>query len=67
MKKVTVKAIFKGKDGSLGYQKNTEYALIITHSMCANISIKCIDQQKGVCEYESMISFLKNWDNIRLA
>ena len=66
MKKVTVKAIFRGTDGSCGYKKNTEYTLIVKHEMCANITIKNA-AGGGECEYSSFVAYMKNWDNIRIA
>lgn len=61
-----VKAIFKGQDGSCGYNTNKEYTLWIKHNtkMISYIEIENINGG-GYCEYESMISFLDNWDNIR--
>ncbi len=68
MKKKTIKAIFKGRDGSLGYKKDTEYTLIIKHSMCAYVEIENAKKLgEGKCQYDSVIGFLANWDNIRLA
>lgn len=63
MKKVKVKAIFKGLDGSCGYKTNREYTLVISHKTKGHIQIEDDD---GWCEYGSMVSFLENWDNIRL-
>ena len=59
-----VKAIFKGTDGSLDYEKNKDYELIIRHINGENIIIERIDGE-GLCQYNSLISFLDNWDNIR--
>lgn len=58
------KAIFKGYDGSLGYNSNTEYELIIRQKPAGMIIIKQEDGT-GWCEYETITSFLINWDNIR--
>ena len=56
-----VKAIFRGQDGSLGYSANKEYPLnLTTYEMFEMNTIV------GECEYESMTSFLKNWDNVRI-
>lgn len=65
-----VKAIFKGQDGSCGYNTNKEYTLIVSRGSYEHrpyvdlISIKNIDGG-GLCDYESIESFLNNWDNIR--
>ena len=61
----TVKAVFKGADGSLGYETHHEYTLIIRHKGGQNISIEKIEGG-GKCEYESMLAFLRNWDTIRV-
>lgn len=59
-----VKAIFRGQDGSCGYNKNKEYTLLIEHQTNSNIKIENADGG-GFCDYGSIKSFLKNWDNVR--
>ena len=66
-----IKAIFTGHDGSLNYKTNQEYSLNLEHKKGGNISINTnkIEEMNiltGDCEYESMTSFLKNWNNIRV-
>ncbi len=61
---VHVKAIFRGKDGSCGYKKNTEYKLSIRQDSGSLISIINRDGG-GECEYASILTFLHNWDDIR--
>jgi hypothetical protein len=66
-----IKAVFRGQDGSLGYRTNKEYSLNLEHKRGDNISIDTIKKEEmnvlaGGCEYESMTSFLQNWDNIRV-
>ncbi len=66
-KKVT--AIFRGHNGSCGYQTHTEYRLSVSHESGSKIKIvrvkdNCI-KDGGECEYESMLTFLENWDCIR--
>jgi uncharacterized protein YaiE (UPF0345 family) len=66
-----IKAIFRGQDGSLGYRTNKEYSLNLEHKRGDNISINTAKIEEmnvlaGDCEYESMTSFLQNWDNIRV-
>ena len=68
MKKKIIKAIFKGQDGSCGYRTNREYILTIWHhseSGHRNIAIELADKpDENYCEYESIVSFLNNWDKI---
>lgn len=59
-----VKAIFKGKHGSQGFERNKEYELEITQVCTYQIAGQC-DNPKTSIAYESIDSFLKNWDNIR--
>lgn len=58
-----VKAIFRGQNGSCGFQTNQEYTLEILHEIKLNIRIDGGDGKH--CDYQSLISFLENWDNIR--
>lgn len=63
---INVKAVFKGKNGSLGYETNKEYCLEIRRG--ANSPIIIVQNNgDGFCEYESILSFLNNWDCIRKA
>ncbi len=66
MKKKKIKAVFKGKDGSCGYKTGMEYTLNLKHKLGANIEISKTDICANVVEYSSMITFLNNWDNIRV-
>ncbi|PIZ51596.1 hypothetical protein COY27_03060 [Candidatus Woesearchaeota archaeon CG_4_10_14_0_2_um_filter_33_13] len=63
MKKTEILATFIGSD-SLGYVNGQSYLLEITqHTKYRNIAI----QRKGgggTCEYSSIITFFKNWNNI---
>lgn len=59
-----IEAIFIGKDGSLGYQKHKEYALVLTNTPKRNIVVQRMDRS-GTCEYSSVLSFLKNWSNVK--
>jgi len=69
MKSIKVKAIFKGQDGSCGYKHGQEYALTIWNQSKIsneNIAIELSDNpDKNYCEYESIVSFLNNWDCVR--
>jgi hypothetical protein len=59
-----IKAVFKGKNGSQGFEKNKEYELEITRGCTYAIAGSCKNPNTGI-SYESIDSFLKNWDNIR--
>ena len=59
-----VRAVFKGKDGSVNYEKDKEYDLIITTSDNFIKIEKLLGG--GECTYGSFIKFLDNWDNIRI-
>lgn len=65
MPNVIVKAIFKGHPGSLGYEFEKEYTIIVAHPPKKNIQIRRV-RGGGYNEYESFEAFLKNWDNIRV-
>jgi len=68
-----VKAIFKGQDGSVGYKNGQEYTLTVWQHPPSNnghhsyIVIERIPNhaEGGYCEYETIGSFLSNWDCIR--
>lgn len=59
-----VKAVFVGKDGSCGYNKNREYRITISQESKGTIIVQA-NGDKYV-EYESIIAFLNNWDNVRV-
>jgi hypothetical protein len=62
---IKIKATFKGQDGSCGYKTNETYNLYITHNQNENICIETDGRiHRGICEYQSMVTFLNNWDNI---
>lgn len=63
--KIIARAVFKGSDGSCGYNLGKEYILEIVHSRNRNIQISLFGNIGGHCDYSSLITFLKNWDNIR--
>lgn len=64
MKEIKVNAIFKGQDGSCNFRTGKEYTLIIEHQF--NQYIKAGDSNSSeYCAYDTMMSFLENWDNIR--
>jgi hypothetical protein len=59
------KAIFIGKDGSLGYSHGKEYELYIQPATCSSGVLLQKRDGCGKCFYQSVVSFLKNWDCIR--
>ncbi|MEK6829064.1 MAG: hypothetical protein AABY15_02975 [Nanoarchaeota archaeon] len=63
MRTTLITAKFKGQDGSLGYETGKPYTLKLSHSGGYNIQIERATGG-GDCEYQSMISFLNNWDEI---
>lgn len=68
MKQKKIKAIFRGKNGSCGFVVNTQYylsiaiikGLIVVESMPTNVNLA------NKCEYSSMLTFLDNWDCVRV-
>lgn len=61
---IEVKATFDGADGSLGYQKGTEYHLRLTAYENGSIMIVPIDPRATHCPYISVVTFMQNWTNI---
>jgi hypothetical protein len=64
-----IKAIFKGQDGSLGYKKDFEYDLWIERSDTMKNEIRIIPMYQTkveVCNYSNILTFLDNWDTIRV-
>lgn len=60
-----IKATFKGKDGSLGFEKNKEYRLRFDISFKDNtVLVTCVDMPLS-CLYSSVFTFFKNWTNIK--
>jgi hypothetical protein len=57
-----ITATFTGTN-SLGYENGKEYKLKI--SDLKGISIKRLDDS-GKCPYQSLSSFFKNWNNVRV-
>lgn len=50
-----------GKDGSLGYVKNSIYELIVYTSKKGRI---VIESRLGFCPYQSKEKFLENWKEL---
>lgn len=61
-----IKAIFTGQDGSCGYKKDKEYNLKINHTNNGRGIIKITPEVVGAqaCSYNSIIAFMRNWNNI---
>jgi hypothetical protein len=61
-----VKAVFKGQNGSCGYETNKEYILVVgSLGVTSKISIHKSDGS-GPNNYSSILTFLDNWDNVRV-
>ena len=54
-----IEATFIGKD-SLGYSNNRRYTLIVNGSTIKR------ESGLGVCKYQSVEAFLKNWKDIKV-
>jgi hypothetical protein len=63
MRSKNVAATFTGLDGSCGFKKGKEYRLTLRHKKGDNICIE-EDGGGGWCEYNSIVSFLENWDRV---
>jgi hypothetical protein len=67
-----IKATFIGEDGSWSYQKGKEYTInlqeprVKRESDNSFIIYNDFDTDKSSIPYQSMRSFLMNWDNISL-
>ena len=64
--KKSIKAIFKGQDGSLGYKYNFDYDLWI-EMVGDEIRIESVfhHPEPLPCNYSNILTFLENWDLIR--
>lgn len=56
-------ATFQGLNGSLGFQSDKNYEILIRHQGGENIIVESGSLR---CEYQSVISFLDNWNNIKV-
>lgn len=65
--KRTVEATFIGKDGSLGYSKNSTY--LLNYSQYKSTGVITVKPVIGLdlppVEYGSIYSFLNNWSNVK--
>jgi hypothetical protein len=64
---IKIKATFKGSNGSLGYELDKEYELILRHENGGKIFIIPAKQGTLRCPYSNMLALMRNWDNIRRA
>ena len=67
---IKVLAVFKGRDGSLGYELGKRYLLrfsVFTSITKNKGQIEICEEvsRERYCLYESLSSFLKNWDIIK--
>ena len=65
MRTLRIKAVFKGANNSCGYKRDREYILLVSHGIDEYISIEKADSGTKHCDYDTIIGFLNNWDNIR--
>lgn len=56
-----IKAVFQGKNGSLGYKNNRIYDLYISRNVEGRLLVHSADHTEQACFYDSEKSFLKNW------
>jgi hypothetical protein len=56
----TLRAVFHGKDGSLGYRRGNIYRLLL-QKIDGSIKITCFENRSGTCVYSSERNFLFNW------
>ena len=61
-------ATFRGDNGSCGFETGTEYYFVMEmlskeDKIVIRIEANSV-KEKLVCEYESVVSFLKNWEKI---
>lgn len=61
--KIQITAIFRGKDGSVGFRKNTEYKLTMVLFDTPAVTIIENDTKNEV-GYTSIVPFLKNWSHV---
>ena len=61
-------ATFTGADGSLGYKNGQEYNIDLFKGLLNGTPttfLKVSDQEMEMIAYDSIISFLSNWTNIK--
>jgi len=64
MTEIKVKATFKGKNGSMGFETGKQYTLNLNKDKDGGISIYDINDMSHFCDYTSFITFLNNWENV---
>ena len=60
----TIKATFKGQNGSLGYITGKVYTLTLKEFVRGGLWICNQENGHGACEYSNTMNFLDNWTNI---
>jgi len=61
-------ATFTGADGSLGYKNGQEYNIDLFKGLLNGTPttfLRVLDQEMEMVAYDSIISFLSNWTNIK--
>lgn len=67
MRTKIITAVFKGQNGSCGYQTNKTYALKIKELPSSNIEIELAGgNEENMTEYSNIITFLDNWTEIKV-
>lgn len=61
MNEIRVKATFKGKNGSMGFETGKQYTLTLTKYKDGGL---LAEDDFNHCEYGSFIAFLNNWENV---
>ena len=61
-----IKATFVGNNGSCGYVESASYFLRVEQGQDNEIIIDRVDNLGGQCVYETLKSFLNNWNEVTL-
>lgn len=61
MAKIKVKATFKGKNGSMGFETGKSYNLTLTKY---KDGVLLAEDDFNNCAYGSFFAFLNNWENV---
>lgn len=64
MEQKKIKAVFQGANGSLGYETDKEYTLLLRVEG-SKIVIQEIHGKAMICKYNNILLFIENWDCIR--
>lgn len=61
----TIRAIFQGRDGSLGYRHNRVYELSISKNEEGQLLVTTEQNRDGSCFYKTEKALLMNWMTTR--